>query len=181
MTEKKRRNKEAALEKRKVFRIIAAVLAWVVTVAWGCFIYSMSAEDSVQSGKTSGKVVESVAGVVIPNYNKLPENEKNEVKSKLSLPIRKLAHFSEFAVLGALIMTSVRLTFDRKFMIAYYISSSAVLGILYAILDELHQASVPGRAPRVADVLIDSGGVICGVALVTLIILLIERKRRLIT
>ena len=68
------------MKKRKVLRIVAAVLAWLVTFLWGYFIYSMSAEDSVQSGKTSGKVVEGVAGVVVPNYSKLPETEKSEVR-----------------------------------------------------------------------------------------------------
>lgn len=181
-TKKRKRNKVTALEKKRVIRIVAAALAWIVTVTWGYFIYSMSAEDSVKSGKTSGKVVESVASTVVPNYNKLPEKEKTAVKSKLSLPIRKMAHFAEFGVLGALIMTSVKLTFDEKFKLRYYLLMSIALGTIYAVTDELHQASVPGRAPRATDVLIDSGGVLCGIIFVMLIILIIERKkRRLIT
>lgn len=166
------------MEKRKVIRITAAVLAWLVTVAWGYFIYSMSAEDSKKSGQTSGKVVESVAGTFVPDYEKLPEAEKNEVKSKLSLPIRKLAHFSEFAVLGALLLVSVKLTFYSRFPMLCYIGASALLGGIYAALDELHQGSVPGRAPRFTDVVIDFSGVLCGIAFVALIIYLIERKRR---
>ena len=166
------------MKKSKAIRITAAVLAWLLTVAWGYFIFSMSAEDSGKSSQTSGKVVEGVAGTFVPNYEKLPEKEKNEVKSKLSLPIRKLAHFSEFAVLGGLILTSVKLTLDRRFNIAYYLAFSTLLGGIYAICDEIHQASVPGRAPKVTDVLIDTGGVICGVLFIALLICLIERRFR---
>lgn len=166
------------MKKRKLIKVFAAVLAWILTVSWGCFIFSMSAEDSGKSSQTSGKVVESVAGTFVPNYEKLPEKEKNEVKGKLSLPIRKLAHFSEFAVLGALIITSVKLSFYGKFPLPYYLVASVILGVIYAAADELHQGTVPGRAPRFTDVLIDSGGVLCGVLLVALIIYLIERKKR---
>ena len=169
------------MEKKIVIRVIASVLAWIVTVAWGVFIYSMSAEDSVQSGNTSGKVVESVAGVIVPNYNKLPEKDKEAVRDKMTLPIRKLAHFSEFAILGALIMTSVKLTFDKKYKLLIYLSAATALGVAYSVFDEIHQASVPGRAPMFTDVLIDSAGVLFGVAFVSLVIIFIERKRRLIT
>ena len=166
------------MEKRKLTRVFAAVLAWILTVSWGYFIYSMSAEDSDKSSQTSGKVVESVAGTFVPDYEKLPEKEKNEVKSKLSLPIRKLAHFSEFAILGALILTSVKLSFYGKFPLLYYFIASVLLGGIYAALDELHQGSVPGRAPRFTDVLIDLSGVLCGALVLALVIYLIERKKR---
>ncbi len=166
------------MEKRKLTRIFAALLAWILTVSWGYFIFSMSAEDSGKSSQTSGKVVETVAGTFVPNYDKLPEKEKNEVKSKLSLPIRKLAHFAEFAVLGALILTSVKLSFYSRFPLACYLLASVLLGVVYAAFDELHQGSVPGRASRFTDVLIDSGGIIFGALLVALAIYLIERKRR---
>ena len=48
--------------------------------------------------------------------------------------LRKLAHFAEFAVLGALLMRAV----DRLWL-------AVVVGSLYAMTDELHQAFVDGR------------------------------------
>ena len=42
------------------------------------------------------------------------------------------------------------------------------LGVLYAASDEFHQLFVPGRAGRVSDVLIDSSGVLLGIAIVSL-------------
>lgn len=61
---------------------------------------------------------------------------------------RKLAHFTEFFVLGS---------------VAFYVlrrySWALLLGIGSAIADEVHQMFVPGRTPQVMDVMIDSAGV----------------------
>jgi VanZ family protein len=70
------------------------------------------------------------------------------------LILRKLAHSAEYGVLGALL---VRAT--EKAGLAF------VLGTLYAVSDELHQAFVPGRMGSVLDVGLDAVGVACGVVL----------------
>ena len=54
-----------------------------------------------------------------------------------------------------------------------------VAAALYACSDEFHQTFVPGRAGRVGDVLVDSAGVLLGLALFFLIGKLVrERKVR---
>ena len=164
------------MKKRKGLRITAAVLLWLLTVSWGYFIYFMSAKDSVESGNVSGTVAEGVAGVFLPDYESLPESEKNIIKNKLSLPIRKLAHFTEFAVFGGLLLLSSWFTPCKRFKRMHYLIFSTACGIVYAALDEMHQGLVPGRAPRVTDVLIDTAGVICGVMFVALMIAVAERK-----
>ena len=40
-----------------------------------------------------------------------------------------------------------------------------VVGVLYAVTDELHQMLVPGRQGSLRDVLIDAAGVLAGVAI----------------
>lgn len=70
------------------------------------------------------------------------------------LVLRKLAHAAEYAVLGALLLRAV----GREV-------PAAVLGIAYAVTDEIHQAFVSGRQGRPLDVLIDAGGVLLGVYL----------------
>ncbi|MGH3065729.1 MAG: VanZ family protein [Gaiellaceae bacterium] len=70
------------------------------------------------------------------------------------LALRKLAHTAEYAVLAALLMRATgrsRLAF--------------VLGTLYAVSDEIHQAFVPGRMGAPLDVAIDTLGVACGIVL----------------
>jgi VanZ family protein len=70
------------------------------------------------------------------------------------LVLRKIAHAAEYAVLGALLARAVRRP-----------ALAAVLGVLYAVSDEVHQAFVPGRMGSPVDVAIDAVGVIAGVVL----------------
>ncbi len=48
---------------------------------------------------------------------------------------------------------------------------SAIIGLLYAISDEIHQAFIPGRGPLVSDVFIDFSGVIMGIFIAYIIII----------
>ena len=68
--------------------------------------------------------------------------------------VRKLAHVAEYAVLGALLQRAVGSPIV-----------AVALGSLYAASDELHQAFVPGRLGSPLDWLIDTVGVMAGVAL----------------
>jgi VanZ family protein len=68
------------------------------------------------------------------------------------LVLRKVAHAAEFAVLGALLARAT----DRAGL-------ALVLGVLYAVSDELHQSFVPGRLGSPVDVVIDALGVAAGV------------------
>ena len=68
------------------------------------------------------------------------------------LVLRKLAHFAEFAVLGALLLRAV----GRE-------GAAVVLGSIYAATDELHQMFVPGREASPLDWAIDTAGVVAGV------------------
>jgi VanZ family protein len=70
------------------------------------------------------------------------------------LALRKLAHAAEYAVLGALL---TRATHRPRLAL--------VIGILYAVTDELHQLAVPGRHGAPLDVAIDAAGVLIGVTL----------------
>lgn len=54
---------------------------------------------------------------------------------------------------------------------------AAVLCVLYAASDELHQYFVPGRAALVGDVVIDALGILPGVAGVCLLVWLHQKQR----
>ena len=54
----------------------------------------------------------------------------------------------------------------------------AAAGVLIPVIDESIQYLVPGRAPEVADVLLDIAGFACGALLVTAIVALRARKAR---
>ncbi len=68
------------------------------------------------------------------------------------LVLRKLAHATEFAVLGFLLARAVPLL------------PAFVLGVLYAVSDEVHQAYVAGRHGAPLDVAVDAVGVLVGLA-----------------
>ena len=70
------------------------------------------------------------------------------------LVLRKTAHAAEFAVLGLLLARAIG-----------HELPALILGIAYAVTDELHQAFVPGRLGSVWDLLLDSVGVALGVLL----------------
>jgi VanZ family protein len=67
--------------------------------------------------------------------------------------LRKLAHIAEYAILGALVYRAA-----GRASIAVLLSSA------YAATDEIHQAFVAGRHGSPLDWLIDTAGVVLGVA-----------------
>jgi VanZ family protein len=78
----------------------------------------------------------------------------------LDLLIKKLAHFSEFAVLAVLVHRALRPGghITRAGGIA-----AVAFAATYAITDELHQILVPGRHPSPLDVGIDALGAITAI------------------
>ncbi|MDR0844591.1 MAG: VanZ family protein [Tannerella sp.] len=86
--------------------------------------------------------------------------------------VRKLAHFSEYTLLGFWLILTLRIYTKR--MMAH-IAWPLFLGLLTAVSDELYQMFVPGRGSRILDVAIDFGGVVCGL-LCGYIALLLVRK-----
>jgi VanZ family protein len=68
--------------------------------------------------------------------------------------LRKGAHVSEYAILGLLLMRAL----GRE-------TPAFLLGVAYAVTDELHQHFVSGRHASPIDVAIDSTGVLLGILL----------------
>lgn len=70
------------------------------------------------------------------------------------LVLRKLAHLTEYALLGALLQRALARP-----------GLAILIGGLYAATDEIHQHFVPGRHAAWYDVAIDTVGVMIGVTL----------------
>lgn len=68
--------------------------------------------------------------------------------------VRKLGHMAEYAVLGLLLTRALGRPLP-----------AFLLGVAYAVSDEVHQHFVPGRHGTPIDVAIDAVGVAVGVAL----------------
>ncbi|MFN2471101.1 MAG: VanZ family protein [Gaiellaceae bacterium] len=99
-----------------------AATLWLPVVAWAAVIFVLSSIPSLGTGLGTW-----------------------------DLALRKLAHVTEYAVLGALL--------------ARALSEPVALlsGLAYAISDELHQTFVSGREGTARDVFFDAAGVAAGI------------------
>ena len=85
--------------------------------------------------------------------------------------LRKLAHFTEFAALGAVFwLLSGEYTKDR----AKRAISAAFVGIFVPLCDETIQI-FSGRGPAITDVWIDAAGYLVGTVLTVLVLILTAR------
>ncbi|MFN0070863.1 MAG: VanZ family protein [Chloroflexota bacterium] len=69
--------------------------------------------------------------------------------------VAKLGHVLEYAILGALLSLAIRIESGQNLTARWAVIATAAIGGLFAAFDELRQSFVPGREPRVLDVLLD--------------------------
>jgi VanZ family protein len=142
-------------------------------------IFSFSQQSGEQSEELSGGITEKVVDLLIEDFDEMPPQQQLSIMNRVTFVVRKLAHFTEYLILGLLLFQLVR-TYTMKHSKEALISWC--VGTLYAATDEFHQMFSDGRSPQVRDVCIDSAGVLTGV-LVTLLILYfyestIDKKRK---
>lgn len=136
-------------------------------------IFGFSSQNGEESGGLSKRVTEAVTKNVKSIQN-LEENKKENALHRIESVIRKIAHFSIYTVVGLLLMglmSTYQLTENNR------ISLSLIIGVIYASSDEIHQAFIPQRTAAVADVMIDSMGVLLGILCVLLAIKLIQKVK----
>jgi len=83
----------------------------------------------------------------------------------------KAFHFSEFFVLGALVVRAISKSSPRMIALRAFVISVAVASI-YAVFDEWHQMFSVGRMADLMDIVFDIFGLVIG----TFIYLIGERK-----
>lgn len=115
---------------------------WILVVSWMMVIFWFSSRNGEESGLQSGIILSLLQWVGL--------SEKWLGSNEFVWVVRKLAHFTEFFILGVFIFRT-RLSLWTAFLIIF----------LYAVSDELHQYFVPGRQAAIMDVCIDSlGGIL---------------------
>ena len=149
------------------------VYLWAQVIAVAAMIFFFSAQDGEDSMQASGGVVDFLIRLLVPDFDGMAEGDRLAIYGRLQFLVRKAAHFTEFAMLGA----SLRLLFHalclRRPSLRAWIT-----GTLYACSDELHQMLTGARSAMWQDVCIDSAGVLAAVLLVMLGLRMRERKRR---
>ena len=134
-------------------------------VLWCVVIFLFSANNSDESNKQSNAVFDTVVEIVNPVYDTLAPAQQAQYKDTATFIIRKLAHFSEYAVLG--ILAFINLARAKK--LRYRSLFAAAFSCVYAASDEIHQLFVPGRAGQVRDVVIDTCGAATGILIAILV------------
>ena len=86
---------------------------------------------------------------------------QEDIPTSVSGPdnIDLLFHFAEYSILGFLLFGAITSDESLTFHPFY---GSLLIGISFAILDEVHQSFVPGRHMSSIDMIVDSLGILCG-------------------
>lgn len=140
-----------------ILRFIFAILLLLMFFT----IFNFSAQDGEESSGLSGRLTEFLTQNIKYIQN-LEETEKEELLSKIEAVVRKMAHFFLYTLVGIFAISLLN-TYEMK--VKKKIRLSFLIGVFYAILDELHQLIVPDRNGSVMDVLLDSTGVIFGIVI----------------
>lgn len=142
-------------------KLIYTALAGILLLALYFIIFLFSAQD----GETSGGISFKVSQMSVDFWNNLTKQGWNEQirlewAQFFEHPIRKIAHFAEYALLGFLQYSILRCNWGNR-KVFFFIAVVWVL--ISATADEIHQLFVPGRWGSFADVILDTCGGICGI------------------
>ena len=84
-----------------------------LTLFWMLFIFMMSSAGKDESSSQSGAVCDILCKCFVEGYEKMSPEDQIRMQGKISYPVRKGAHLSEYAILGAL-MTLTAASWRRE-------------------------------------------------------------------
>lgn len=140
---------------------------WLLVALMVIFIFS----NSAASAGTSNGMSLTVSEWVRPVLNTVGLHPETDF---LNFVIRKLAHFSEYALLGCLIAIAYRLQ-----PWSWMKSKAALLPFfIIPVLDENLQRFPPGRSCELRDMLIDSAGMAAGLFLAIVLLGIVGHQKK---
>ena len=117
-------------------------------IAWLVFI-SFASSDNFNAGNTSR--------IIGPLILWLFPSTSPETLALINVCTRKLAHLTEYAILGFLAARAFR-TSPHPAIKRRWFWICVALVVVYALLDEYHQSFVPSRTSSIVDSMIDTAG-----------------------
>ena len=142
----------------------------VLLILWMIIIFSFSSADANKSTGTSDKVMTTMIEIKDKiTDQETPISEKEIIVKNSSFYVRKIAHITEYLILGLLMFNALK---QFNILNIYY---AIILCILYSCTDEFHQLFINGRSGSFRDVLIDTIGILLGTYLYK--ILVIKKKK----
>lgn len=163
-------------KQRNILRgiLTACVIAWMIVIF--CFSAQPDVESSEISGSVSYRIVECFNHI---SHKNMTQTEMQMQAKRIEYPVRKLAHMSEYGILS-LLFFAMYFSYSKKAYSRKKLKSLALFSLLstaaYAGTDEFHQLFVPGRAGRVTDVLIDSGGAVIALLFAGILVAIINKN-----
>lgn len=155
--------------KKMAVTIVAAIFLMI--------LYSFIFRFSEQNGEESSSLSFRITMMCTDFFNKLAgkhwtEEVMESIATYFEHPIRKLAHFTEYAVMGSLI-SIILFNIQHKLKPQFFIATIWVF--LSASFDEIHQLFIPGRSGNFMDVLLDTSGGITGFFFMYLVYKLLKK------
>jgi VanZ family protein len=115
---------------------------------WLAFI-TYASSDGFSSSNTS-RIIGPIVLLLFPNTSE-------ETMTIIHLIVRKIAHFTEYGILGYLAVRAFR-TSPGAFIQRYWVVLSLALVVVYSLIDEYHQSFVPSRTGSIYDSFLDMTG-----------------------
>ena len=156
-------SKQDSIDYKQKIKLVVYLVFAVLVVA---FIFSNSLKDSAASSEMSTGVVDILKPFLDP-FNRMDEEAFHGL-------IRKLAHCFEFALLG--MCSGGVMWCGVEILGRYHISSAVLFPLVVAVSDEFIQ-SFSDRSSEVRDVIIDFGGALIGLAVISVVEYLILRNK----
>ena len=141
---------------------------WILYIVL-CLIVFFIWDNSLQNGGTSDGFSLIFAKWIAPIANKLGFYGNIWALNRI---IRKLAHLTEFTILGGALYVVL-----RRYIEYGTVVKTIGVGIVIASLDEFIQLFSLGRSSQLSDVLIDTVGIIIGISVVKLTYYISHDKR----
>jgi len=142
-----------------VSRVPRFVSHYLPLIIWLAFI-SFASSDNFSASNTSR--------IIGPLILWLFPKTSPETLYVVHVIVRKLAHFTEYAILGFLAARAFRTSRHPAIKNRWFLICATLI-VVYALMDEYHQTFVPSRTASIFDSMIDIAA--------GLIALLIVRKR----
>ena len=141
---------------------------WILYILLGLIVFFIW-DNSMQNGGSSDGFSLLFAETFASIANELGFHGNIWILNRI---VRKLAHLTEFTILGGVLYAIL-----RRYITYGTVIKTIGLGMLIACLDEFIQLFSPGRSSQFSDTLIDTVGVVIGILVVKLVYY-IRYKRR---
>lgn len=172
----------AAINKQKISNR-AVLLLWLLALIQFWIISMFSAMPADMSTAESRPIAEKSVKVIQGAVDLLTGADGSDVYTqgirislkKVHVLVRKLAHLTNFMLLGFLYtMLAYAISEERPITAA---ATAVLSGLGASVSDELHQLFVPGRSAQISDVAIDFTGVVLGCVIFTVLLFCTVRQK----